>query len=214
MPADTELIITVSPIERRPRVKSMCQAVPKATWRAAASLSFSSSGTFTSCLVGATMYSAKPPGPGHADEHVATEQVGHHALPDLPVAVDVGAELRDRAHDLETEDVREVDLEARDALADVDVHVVERAGVHLDAHVPRLELRVLDLLELQAIRAAELVDAHRLHATSSFPVVALETTASRPTSLMPDISTVKPSGALSRVQRRQPASILRGPKRR
>ena len=44
-------------------MKSMCQAVPKATWSAAASWSFSSSGIFTSCLVGATMYSAKPPGP-------------------------------------------------------------------------------------------------------------------------------------------------------
>ena len=45
IPLPTALIITVSPGCSRPRVKSMCQAVPKAIWSAAAASSESSSGT-------------------------------------------------------------------------------------------------------------------------------------------------------------------------
>ena len=37
MPLPTELIITVSPARSLPRVNSMCQDVPNATWSAAAS---------------------------------------------------------------------------------------------------------------------------------------------------------------------------------
>ena len=53
-------------------------------------------------------------------------QVRHHAVADLP-ALDALAELRDPADDLDAEDERQLDREARDALADVDVEVVERA---------------------------------------------------------------------------------------
>ena len=61
MPEPTELIITVSPARRLPRVKSMCQDVANATCSAAAASSESSSGTRIRCAVGQTSASAKPP---------------------------------------------------------------------------------------------------------------------------------------------------------
>ena len=45
MPLPTELIITVSPARRLPRVNSMCQEVANATWSAAASSYETESGT-------------------------------------------------------------------------------------------------------------------------------------------------------------------------
>ena len=61
MPLPTELIITVSPARRPPRVNSMCHAVPKAICVAAAASSESSSGTRIRCRVEQASFSAYPP---------------------------------------------------------------------------------------------------------------------------------------------------------
>ena len=58
IPLPTELIITVSVGASRPRVNSMCHAVPKAIWSAAAASSESSSGTRIRCPVAQTSCSA------------------------------------------------------------------------------------------------------------------------------------------------------------
>ena len=197
MPADTELIITVSPMRQAAAGEEHVPGRAEATCSAAASWSLSSSGTFTSCLVGATTYSAKPPGPATPMKTSPPSRYGITRSPTCQSPSTSAPSSAMRADDLEAEDVRELDREARDALSDVHVHVVERAGVHLDAHVPGPGLRILDLLDRRRSRAAELVDAHCLHATSSFPVVALETTVSRPTSLMPDIALSSRRAALT-----------------
>ena len=49
MPLPTELIITVSPSRRRPRVNSMCQAVPKAICAPPPASSLTPSGMRSSC---------------------------------------------------------------------------------------------------------------------------------------------------------------------
>src|SRR3990172_5363583 len=138
MPLPTELIITVSPGWSFARVKSMCHEVAKATWRPAAGAA------------------GAPPAAG-------LQQVGQHPIAGLP-ALDPGADLGDRAHDLEAENEREGDREAGDALADVDVEVVQGAGGDLHRHLARARLRVVHLLELQDVETAELVEPHCLHA--------------------------------------------------
>jgi hypothetical protein len=61
IPLPTELIRTVSPTASRPRVKSMCHAVPNAIWSAAAASSVSSSGTRMRCPTAQASRSAYPP---------------------------------------------------------------------------------------------------------------------------------------------------------
>ena len=66
--------------------------------------------------------------------------------------------------------MRQRDREARDAFANVDVEVVERAGAELDRTSPGPGRRVVDLLEPENVRAAELVE----------PTLAFTTPSSRP----------------------------------
>ena len=85
------------------------------------------------------------------------------AVAGLP-ALDAAADLLDVAGDLDAERVREVDGKARDPFADVDVEVVQGAGPDPDRHLAGARLRVVDLLQLEDIRVAELVEPYRLHA--------------------------------------------------
>ena len=77
------------------------------------------------------------------------------------------AERLDPSNDLEPEDVREGDVEPGRPLADVDVDVVQRARVDLDADVPGRWLGVGNILVAQHIQTAELVYADRLHRVAS-----------------------------------------------
>ena len=70
-------------------------------------------------------------------------QVRHHAVARLP-ALDALADLGDPADDLDAEDERELDREARDALADVDVEVVESAGADVDQDLAGAGPRIVD----------------------------------------------------------------------
>ena len=108
-------------------------------------------------------------GAADADEHVAAQQVRHHAVAHGEL-VDPRPEPVHPAHGLEAQDVREGEVEPGDALTDVDVHVVQRADLDLDAHLPRAGLRVRDLLHGEHIPTTELVDPHSLHAFTSFLV--------------------------------------------
>ena len=56
------------------------------------------------------------------------------------------------------------DREARDALADIHIEVVERAGLDPQRNLARAGLRVVDLLESKNVEPAEFVEPHRLHA--------------------------------------------------
>ncbi len=85
------------------------------------------------------------------------------AVAGLP-ALHAAADLLDVACDLDAERVREVDRKARDPFADVDVEVVQGAGPDPDRHLAGTRFRVVDLLELEDIRVAELVEPYRLHA--------------------------------------------------
>ncbi len=73
-------------------------------------------------------------------------------------------DLHDLARDLDPEDVRERDREARNALSDVDVEVVERARPIANEHLARPRPRVVDLLDAQDVRMAELAKKHGSHA--------------------------------------------------
>src|SRR5581483_2069459 len=94
------------------------------------------------------------------------EQERHHAVADPP-ALDAVAQLRDPADHLEAEHEREVDGEARRALADVHVEVVERAGEHVDEHLSRPGPRRLHFLQPEDVGPAELVEHDRLHPPTS-----------------------------------------------
>ena len=72
-----------------------------------------------------------------------------------------------RPDDLDAEDERRLDGEPRDALADVDVQVVERRRGDIDQHLARAGLRIGDILELEAVQPAELVEHDCLHALAS-----------------------------------------------
>ena len=93
-------------------------------------------------------------------------QERHHAVADLP-ALDALADLCDPADDLDPEDERRLDREARHALADVDVQVVERGRADVDQHLARAGLRIGYILELEAVQPAELVEHDCLHALAS-----------------------------------------------
>src|SRR5262249_12392200 len=87
-------------------------------------------------------------------------QERHYPLAHLP-ALDPLAELRDPPDDLDTEDEGQVDGKARDALADVDVEVVERAGRNVDQHFSGAGPGIGDAFELQDVQSAELVQLDR-----------------------------------------------------
>ena len=143
MPLPTELISTVSPARRPPRVNSMCHAVPKAISVATAASSESASGTRIRCRFEQASFSAYPPdveklmNPGETERRASglavdaaaarVEQVRQHAVADLPAGHAL-AERRDSPDDLDTEDERRLDGEARNPLADVHVQVVQRRG--------------------------------------------------------------------------------------
>ena len=87
----------------------------------------------------------------------------HDALADLP-ALDALAERGDPADDFDAGHERKLDREARDALADVDVEVVERAGGDVDQHLAAAWLGVGKVLHPQDAGTAELVEHNRFHA--------------------------------------------------
>ena len=93
-------------------------------------------------------------------------QVRHHAVADLP-ALDALADLGDPPDDLDPEDERRLDREARQPLADVDVQMVERRRGDVDQHLARAGPRIGDVLELEAVQPAELVEHDCLHALAS-----------------------------------------------
>ena len=112
MPLPTELTSTVSPGRSRARVTSMCQAVPKAMWLAAASTSVTPSGMRTSCVVLAEHLLRVCAAGAHADEPgrrrterltaaaaigagaADGDQVRRHAVTELP-ALDAVAQRLD-----------------------------------------------------------------------------------------------------------------------
>ena len=162
MPLPTELIRTRSAEPSRPRVKSMCQAVPKAIWVAAAASSLRLVGDPDQVpdragellRVAARGREADEAGreaerlaPGPAVDALAAgrHQVRHHALADLP-AGDALAERSDPPDDLDAEDERRLDREARDPFADVDVEVVQRRGEDVERDLARAGLRIGELL--------------------------------------------------------------------
>ena len=151
IPLPTELISTVSPGWSFARVKSMCQAVAKAIWVAAAVLVRELVRDADQLASRAGELLGVPARGGEADEAgreaegltprlavaalaARAHQIGHHPLADLP-AVDPVAEGRDAPDDLDPEDEGRRDVEPRHALADVDVEVVERADRDVDQHL-------------------------------------------------------------------------------
>ena len=68
---------------------------------------------------------------------------GGNAIADL-LARDALAERRDPADGLDAEDVRERDREARHALANVDVEMVQRARGDVEQHLSRAGLGIRD----------------------------------------------------------------------
>ena len=197
MPLDTELIRTLSPIRRPPRPNSMCQAVPKATCSAPACSSGDRFGHADELLGRGEHVVGEGAGAADADEHVAAQQVRHHAVAHGEL-VDPRPELVHPAHGLEAQDVREGEVEPGDAFTYVDVDVVQRADLDLDAHLPGAGLRVRDLLHGEHIPTAELVDPHSLHAfllsrgAFECPHVHASANRCRRRILMPDITRVKP----------------------
>src|SRR5439155_446459 len=95
-----------------------------------------------------------------------THQVRHDPITYLP-PLDTLAERGDPADDLDPEDERELDREARDTLAHVDVEVVQRARGDVDADLAWTRFRIGDVLQLQDVEATELVEHHRFHASTS-----------------------------------------------
>ena len=83
-------------------------------------------------------------------------QERHHAVAFSPLFHAL-ANGRDPADDLEPEDERRLDREARGALAHVDVEVVECAGEDVEQDLARARARRRHVLELQHVRPAELV---------------------------------------------------------
>ena len=70
--------------------------------------------------------------------------------------------------------MRQGDREARDALADVDVEMVEPAAIDADDDLAWPGPRIVDLLELQDIGTTELVEPHSFHAID-LPCTGTET---------------------------------------
>ena len=175
IPLPTELTSTVSPARSFARVISMCQAVPKAMLLAAASTSLTPSGIRISCdalhvdLLGVAAARAHADEPvrrgaerlaaGAAVEAIAArrDQVDGDPVADLP-PLDALAERRDPPDRLDAERVRELDREARDAFANVDVEVVERRRRDVHHDLVDTGRRVGKLLDPKHVGLAELVE--------------------------------------------------------
>ena len=84
------------------------------------------------------------------------------AVTDLP-ALDALADRGDPPDRLDAERVRELDREARDALAHVDVEVVERRGGDVHDDLARARCGVGELLDPEHVGVAELVEDDGLH---------------------------------------------------
>ena len=93
-----------------------------------------------------------------ADVH----QEDHGAIPRLP-ALDVRSCLGHAADDLDAEDVRGLDRETGDPLADVDVEMVESTRRDVEHDLARPGLRIVHVLHLQDVQASELVKDDCLH---------------------------------------------------
>src|SRR5918996_817829 len=156
IPLPTAFTSTVSPGCSPPRAKSMCQAVAKGIWSAAASTSPSSSGTRRSCEAEQTRRSAYPP------EWTKLMKPAERQSDSRPL-------LGDPPDDLEPQHVRRLDREARDPFADVDVEVVEGAGRHVERNLAGPRPWIVELLEPQDFGASELVENHRLHEIFPLP---------------------------------------------
>ena len=161
MPLETEFTITVSPMRRPPRVKSMCHAVPNATCSAAGVVVGDLLGHADQLPGGRDRVLREAAGTRDAEEDLAAEQVRHDAVADREV-VDPLADRIDPADDLEALDVGEVDGEARRPLADVDVDVVQRARRDVDAHMAGARLRIVDVLDGEHVGPSELAHVLRL----------------------------------------------------
>ncbi len=122
---------------------------------------------------GTSSFSAYPPPVREADEPsrqaerlatgaaVRALAAGGHDVRVDPVALlpalHPAPDRLDLTGDLDPERVRELDREAGDAFADVDVEVVQRGRPDPDRNLPGPRDRVVDLLEPQDVQAAELV---------------------------------------------------------
>ena len=151
MPLPTELIITVSPglelaareehVPRRSRTRSGAPRRPRPRARPGRDQVRRPAGELLRVAAGGR----EADEPGREAERLAAgaavaavaagvHQVRHRrgrrpASPRRP------RRLPDAADDLDAEDERRLDREARDALADVDVEVVQRAGADVDRHL-------------------------------------------------------------------------------
>ena len=76
--------------------------------------------------------------------------VGHHAIARRP-ALDAVSDAGDPTHDLDAEHVRWLDREAGDALANVDVEMVQRRGDDLEHDLAGTCFRVGELLQAQNV---------------------------------------------------------------
>ena len=94
---------------------------------------------------------------------VDAHQVRRDAITDLPLVGDSRANLDDLAGQLEAEHAARIDREARDALAEIDVEVVERARSHLDQHLVGQGLRGLDVLDDDLVDPTELMKQRCSH---------------------------------------------------
>ena len=88
---------------------------------------------------------------------IDAHQVGGNAIAHLPLVGDGRSNLDDFAGQLQAEDAARIDREARDALAEIDVEVVERARSHLDQHLIGCGLWGLDVLDDDLVDPAELM---------------------------------------------------------
>ena len=94
---------------------------------------------------------------------IDAHQVGSNAIANLPLVGDGRSNLDDLAGQLQAEDAARIDREARDALAEIDVEVVEHARSHLDQHLIGCGLWGLDVLDDDLVDPTELMKQRCSH---------------------------------------------------
>ena len=94
---------------------------------------------------------------------INAHQVRRNAVADLPLVGHGGTDLDDLAGQLQAEHAARIDREARDALAEVHVEVVERARAHLDQHLIGCRLRGLNVFYDDLVDPAKLMKQRCAH---------------------------------------------------
>ncbi len=179
-PPPTPMISTSWPARSWPCVTTIRHAVMLVRMKEAASSNEIDAGRGRTLSPRTATSSARPPGRVLAQDAVAhaeavlalgaelaaaAREVGidRHPVADLD-AGHLRADLGDLARDVAARPERQRRLERGDALADEEVEMVQGAGAHPHQHLAGLDLGVGDVLQLELVGTAELVERERLHA--------------------------------------------------